>query len=75
MRSSLCRITAHGRSEPTASIAVALGTPAAPLVRRAGLALGPRRPPLGRRLSAALDTGAVPSESRIVFRAGGFARR
>jgi hypothetical protein len=69
MRSSLCRISASGRPTPTATIAVALGTPAAALVRRAGdLALGPRRPPVARRLRP-IEDGIVPSESRIVFRA------
>jgi hypothetical protein len=75
MRSSLCRITASGRPEPTATIAVALAGPTAGFLRRSGsLVSGPRRPPLARRLRA-VDPGALPSESRIVFRAGSFARR
>jgi hypothetical protein len=74
MRSSLCRISARGPSEPTATIAVALGEPAAAFLRRAGFTLGARRPPVARRLPA-VDIAALPRESRIVFRGGAVARR
>jgi hypothetical protein len=73
MRSSLCRISAQGPSEPTATIAV-LGTPVAAFLRRAGFGLGTRRPPVARRLPA-VDLAALPRESRIVFRGGAIARR
>jgi hypothetical protein len=34
------------------------------------LGLGPRRPPLGRRLSAPAPDRAIPSRSQLVLRAG-----
>jgi hypothetical protein len=77
MRSLHCRIDVPFRAqEPLGTIALAPAA-AAPLLRRsaAGTGLGPRRAPLARRLAAA-DTGQpIPSESRIVFRAGAVAWR
>jgi hypothetical protein len=64
-----------GSPEATGTIA-APGAGVAGMLRRSGtgLAVGPRRPPVGRRLRA-VAVDAVPVESRIVFRAGAVALR
>jgi hypothetical protein len=77
MRTSLCRI-ANRRvtDEPRGTIALVPGAQVASLLRRSagGLGLGPRRPPVPRRLRP-FPTELLPLESRIVFRARAVARR
>jgi hypothetical protein len=80
MRSSLTR-TPAGRA--VASPEASRPAPAVPevdavlgMLRRSAIALldQPRRPPLGRRLRRPA-TDRLPTESRILFRAGGVVRR